>query len=502
MAVMGDDILSMQRAILAPDGTTRLLHWLGRRVRGQAMMLDPAGRPADPDPAGGPADPDRGRSADSGRSGQGDAGIPADVLAAAEGEIRRVVAGEAAAASVSGPSWWVRVVSAGGEAGGPALLVTSGTPLPPDEGPLIAHAAALLGLRWSADHRTRAVFEIREAVMHLLLDGEVTTARKISAVIKPDLPDLVRIMLVEGVAGDRNAIADRCEAVCGGEAWVIRCPVYHSHVIVIAPAREPRYSPGRLIAVLRAAAVEASGTGGVAIGIGDPVDLRDFGAGYQQAYHALAVARLRPDRLARYTASADLATALGAGARQWARQTLAPLLEHEPARAGDLSSAELRATLRSWLTFRANATAQLNLSQGGLAKRLRRVETILGRSLRSFPEQAELDLALQVLQSPGPRPAGPAPDLVGLLASGPAREWAKSLLAPLDENPVLLETVRAYLAAGESSEAAAAELADVGDRQVRRRLHQAEELLGRSLGGNGPSARYDVFLALRIREGA
>jgi diguanylate cyclase with GGDEF domain/PucR-like helix-turn-helix protein len=473
--VRDDDVLSMQRAVVGPGGSARLLHWLSRRVDGPAVLLDPGGVPAQSAP-----------------------GVPGDVLAAAEREIRRVVAGEVAAASVSGPSWWARVVgAAGGTEGGPALLVTSGAPLPPDESPLIAHAAALLGLRWSADQRSGAVAQIREAVLHLLMGGEIGPARQVASVMKPDLPDMVRVVLVEGTAAVRNAIADRCETACGGQAWIVRCPVYDNHVIVISPVQDPADPGEQLLATLRATA-----TGTVAIGVGDPVDLRDTAAGYEQACHALAVARHRPDRLARYTAADDLAAALGHQGQHWARQALAPLLDYKPARALDLNDTELRMTMQSWLTFRHGAARHLKIQPTALAKRLRRLEVILGRDLYSLADQAELHLALQLLHRPGPRVAGTPPQLAELLASGEARDWAKVMLAPLEESPVLLDTVRAYLAEGESSEAAAALISVSGHpvtgRQVRRRLARIEDLLGRSLS-EGPSARYDVLLALRIR---
>jgi diguanylate cyclase with GGDEF domain/PucR-like helix-turn-helix protein len=468
-----EDILSMQRAVLAPDGSSRLLHWLARRVCGPAVLLGPGGIPAHPGPE-----------------------VPTDVLAAAGEDIRRVATGEAAAASVSGPTWWARVVAAG--KGGPALLVTSGAPLPADEGPLITHAAALLGLRWSADQGATAVFQVREVVLHLLMDGKTGLARQVAGAVKRDLPGLVRVVLVEGAAAARNAVADRCETALGGKAWVVRCPVYSRHVIVICPAQDPDDPGEDLLGALRPVAA-----GTAAVGVGDPVELRDTAAGYEQACHALAVARHRPDRLARYTGSGDLAAALGLGAREWACWALGPLLDYEPARAMDLDGAELRMTLRSWLAFRAGAARQLKISPRQLPNRLRRLETILGRDLYSLADQAELHLALQLLHRPGPRLSGPVPQLDALLASGEAREWAKIMLAPLEDNPVLLDTVRAWLAAGESSDAAAAALSSplgqpVSGRQVRRRLQRAEEILGRPLAG-GPSARYDVLLALRIR---
>jgi sugar diacid utilization regulator len=470
--VRDDDIGSMQRAVLRPDGSGALLSWLARRVDGHAVMLSAAGTPLRSFP-----------------------GCPSEVLRDSAADIRRVASGELAAASISGPSWWARVAATAGRRGGPLLLVTSRAPLTPDDGALVAHAAALLELRWSADGREQAVGQLREAVLDLLMTGDagVGPARRIAAAMKPDLAALIRVYLIEGTPADRDTIADRCETLCGGRAWVIRCPVYWHHVIVLSPADDTADMDDEFIPAVRAACADAS------IGAGAAVALRDTAAGYAQAYHALAVARHRADHYAGFTAAGDLAAVLGPGARQWARQALAPLLEHAPARPQDPDSQELCATLRSWLDFRGLAWRQLRVHRNTLAERLDAIGAILGRDLTSLPVQAELHLALQLPHRAGDVGAAPPrAGLDGLLAAHEARQWAKATLAPLDANEVLLHTVRTWLAAGARSEAAAASLG-VSARGVRRRLERAEECLGRSLTG-GPSARYDVLLALRIRD--
>ena len=464
------DIGSMQRAVLRPDGSAALLRWLAQRVDGCAVLLSPSGKPVSFFPE-----------------------CPLDVLRDAAEDVRRVAAGEMAAASISGPSRWVRV-AAGGR-GGPLLLVTSRTPLGPDDGALVAHAAALLDLRWSADDRGRAVREIREAVLHLLMAGEagVGYAKRVAGAVKPDLAALVRVYLAEGTPAARDAIADRCETACGGRAWVIRCPVYRQHVVILSPADDAHEADHGILPAIRAACADAS------IGAGDTVALRDTAAGYAQAYHALAVARHRADRFARFTAAGDLAAVLGPGARQWAHQALSGLVEYSPARPQDPGGQELCATLRSWLDFRGSAWRQLKVHRNTLAERLNRVAAILGRDLSRLPVQAELHLALQLLHRPGDgETADPPPALDVLLAAPEARKWAKMTLAPLREDQVLLDTVRAWLAADARPEGAAAELG-VSTRGVRRRLERAEDRLGRSLTG-GPSARHDVLLALRIHD--
>ncbi len=473
-----DDIVAMHRAVLGSDGSTRLLRWLAGRVDGNAVLLDAVGKPVRSVPC-----------------------CPVGVLNAAAAEIRRVAAGETGAASVAGPTWWARVVSAAGGPNSPALLVTSCTQPGREIAPVITHAAALLGLRWSADQREQADVKIRESVLHLLMNAEVGPARQVAGTMKPDLAETIRVILVEGPAAARGAIANRLEAACGSAAWIVRCPVYRRHVIVLSPVNDPGDDSAEdLMRVLRAAATDV-----LAVGVGDPVELRDTPVGYEQAYHALAVARHLPERCARYTVAGDMATVVPREARLWAREVLAPLLEYEPTRERDLDSAELRMTLQSWLAFREGAASLLKIHPNTLAKRIRRIGSILDRDLSSLDVQAELNLALKVMHRPRPQVAGPPPELEDLLRAPAVREWAKVLLAPLDETPAIVETIRAWLAARESAEAAAGLLGrtsgnPVTGRHVRRRIQRAERLLGRALVA-GPSARYDVLLALRVRDG-
>jgi hypothetical protein len=471
--VRENDLGLMQRAVLRSDGTATLLRWLARRLDARAVLLDPAGEPVQSFPD-----------------------CPSEVLRYAASDIKRVITGEWAAASISGPAWWARLASVGGDSGGSALLVTACSPLTPDDGALLAHAAALLRLRWSADERDKADTHIREAVLHLLMAGQVGAARRVAGVMKPPLADVVRVYLVEGSLAARNAIAGLCGAACGGRAWIVRCPVYRRHVIILSPADDRPDPDDRIFGSLRSA-VRVN----VAIGAGEAVSLRDTATGYEQAYHALAVARHRPDRCARFTAASDLAAILGDAARPWAQRVLSPLLDYEPPRPQDPDSSELRATLRSWLDFHAAAWRQLKIHRNTLLERIRRVETILGRDLSRLPVQAELHLALRLANRPGGGDATTAgPGLDELLGGAAAGQWAEMMLAPLtgEAGQPLLDTVRAWLAADTRPEATAAMLG-LSARGAHRRLTRAEERLGRSLLG-GPSARYDLLLALRIRD--
>jgi sugar diacid utilization regulator len=476
-AVNNDDLGSMQRAVLSPDGISSLLRWLARRFDGHAALVGTDGKPARMSPA-----------------------FPDGILKEAYGDIRRVTAGDLDSASIDGKSWWARVtsVAAAGETGGsPALIVASGTPLSADDGTLVAHAAALAGLRHSADERGRAITHLRESVLHLLMASKIAAATQVAQAMKPALAAVIRVYIVEGPPGARNALADRCQKAVGGTAWVVRCPVYRRHVIILAPADDSGQD-GNLMDTLRSAA----GWGDAAIGAGGTASLADTASAYEQAYHALAVARHRHDRFSSYTSAGDLEAVLPPAAGHWARRELAPLLEYMPTRQNDPDSDDLQATLRSWLDFRGAAWRQLKINRTTLDRRLKHIEDILGRGLQSsLAAQAEIRLALQLLHRPGSTAGGAVPELPELLAAPAALEWAQMTLAPLDHDQVLRDTVRAWLAAGASTELAAASMQNISsDRGVRRRLRRAEVRLGKSLLG-GPSYRHDLLMAFRILEG-
>jgi hypothetical protein len=473
-----EDLRSMQRAALGADGTLALLRWLARRVDGHAVLLDAHGNPVMAVP-----------------------GHPDDLLHDAAADITRVVRGRSAAASVETPSWWARMVGFGGDHSGPALLVSARTPLGAQEATLIADAAVLLQLRLDADSarkKSRALHQadphIREAVLHLLMSGQVSGARRVANVLKPPLANVVRVYLVEGPAEDRNDLADKCDAACGGGAWIVRCPVYRRHVIILSPVPGTANQDDNAAAALRA-------TGpGIAVGAGEAVPLADVATGYEQAFHALALARHSKERFSRFNARTNLEALLRPmGGALWARKALSALLEYTPARPQDPDQLELLATLRSWLDFHAGAARQLTIHRNTLLGRIHHIESILGMDLTKLQVQAEIHLALRLLDPLGRAKAGgSAPELDDMLAAPATRGWAKVLLSPLEMNQQRLGTVRAWVAADARAKSAAAALG-VQEKCVRSRLVRAERDISRSLTAE-PSARYDLTLALRIRD--
>ncbi len=85
--------------------------------------------------------------------------------------------------------------------------------------------------------------------------------------------------------------------------------------------------------------------------------------------------------------------------------------------------------------------------------------------------------------------------VVGLLGRDVAEAFATTFLAPLEDDPVLLETLDAFLREHGSRGETAARLG-VHRNTVRNRVAQIEERLGRPL--DDPQVRVDAWVALKI----
>ncbi|MFB9907937.1 helix-turn-helix domain-containing protein [Allokutzneria oryzae] len=472
-----NDLRSMQREAVRPEGLRHLLRWLVRRLDAFVVLLDHAGTPLLAFPR-----------------------TPTALLDAAADGIARVADGRSHSAKVDTAEHMSHALLID-ERPGPILFVARQGTLDPLAGSLVADAARLLQLRWRlerAEERRREV-ELaetlaREAVLHLLMVGDLGAARRVAGALRPDLADLVRVYVVECALDARAEMAARCDEACLGRAWVVHCPVYTRHLIVLAPVDDPDAVDDSIELALRATV-----RGDIRVGAGDVVPLGDVAAGYEQAFHALAVARNGPEPFVRFRGRAELATVIGPAGRAWARRTLAPLVGFIPERPQDPDGRELTATLRAWLDFHGGAARQMKIHRNTLAARVRRAAAVLGRDLDRIETRAELHLALRLLV---PADLSGAAGLTELLAAPAVRRWAEELLAPLlsDDARGLLTTVRAWLAADARPEAAAGALG-VSVTATRKRLVRVEQLLGRSLL-SGPSARYDLVLALRIHDRA
>ncbi|MGP3683910.1 helix-turn-helix domain-containing protein [Streptomyces sp. IBSNAI002] len=467
-----DDVLKVHR-LAHTGGSAALLEWLAARLGGWAGVVD----------------------AEQGRG-------PEPVLrAAAEMNVRGV-----RSAVLHGARAATLLFALDG---GRALAAVLDRPHDPQAPALLADAAVPLALVLRAEEAERrearaalAEERAREAVLHLLMNGRLSSAHQVAEALGPSLPEPMRMYVVECRTGRRGEVARRCAELTGGRAWIVRCPVYVRHLIVLVPAAlaSARDDHDPLAGALAEVAPDC------VVGVSGEAGLRGAPAAYTQAFHALAVARGRAGRHARFGPGPELALAAHGAGAGWAEALLAPLHGYEPRRPQDPGGQELRATAHAWLNFSSHATRLLKIHRNTLAARLRLVETLLGLDLARLGDQAALSLALRL--TPGGRTGESAaeavraaPDLDGLLGDPRLTAWARAHLGPLtgpDAPSGARATVRTWLAHDARLVPAAAALG-VSVPGARKRLTRIEALLERSLL-QSPSARYDLWLAHRAEE--
>ncbi|MFH9114773.1 PucR family transcriptional regulator [Streptomyces globisporus] len=399
-----------------------------------------------------------------------------------------------------------------GDLGAPVLAVVTPRPVAAGLATLLADVVLPLSLCLQAEtlERQRRRVDLadsrgREAVLHLLMTGQLSIAQQVAGALRPRLPDPVRVCVVECSGGGRDEVARVCADADGGRSWIVRCPVYARHLILVMPAEAETPEPG----AVPPDETVAARVGDCVVGVSEPVPLADTATGYRQAFHALAAARELPTRHARFGVSPDSALVVGPAGHRWADELLNPLLTHVPRRAQDPGSQELLATAASWLAFSSHATEHLKVHRNTLAARLRLIGELLGLDLHRLADQAALDLALRVRSTPAPA-CTPEPAQSGSPASGtseaaggldailvrPAvRDWADQQLAPVLGAE---ETLRTWVRCEGRIGPAAAELG-ISVPGARKRLTRLETVLQRSLL-RPPSARYDLWLALRSRD--
>ncbi|MEY9838236.1 helix-turn-helix domain-containing protein [Streptacidiphilus sp. EB103A] len=385
----------------------------------------------------------------------------------------------------------------------PFLVAVTSRPTAPELPVLLADATSVLSLTWPAEHTRQqqrrlriADAQNREAVLHLLMNGQTSVARQVAGALRPALPATARMYVIEGPPGVRARMVEELAQVAEG-AWIVPCPVYADHILMLAPADgAPTWVwPPELEAACW-------------IGVSNALPLRDTATGYAQAFHALAAARDRCDRRSSFAADPDLALTIGPAAVAWAEDFLAPIRAHRARRPQDPDSTELLATAASWLSFHSHATAHLKIHRNTLSGRLTCIQELLGLDLRRLADQAALALALRATATEIPPPpehdatgAGSAPSLDELLVLPRVVAWARRQLRPVSAPDVpasIAETLTTWLRLDARIGPTAAALS-VSVSAVRKRLTRSEALLERSLL-RSPSAVHDLWLARRAIE--
>jgi hypothetical protein len=482
-AVRGDDIVALAQLSTAPDAVNAMLGWLARRTNGTAALLDADGGTL---------------SAPAKRSTPHPQILAA--AAAVVGDMHR--RGRPSAVLRTEPDTInVVCVGTGDEPEQSPYLVVTGRP-EHQYGVLLADAARILGLCWrlaQAEQTRRrvatAMAQSREAVLHLLMIGSLAAAQRIAATLGPRLPNQARVYVVECPAGRRLEIADQIRRFARGRAWIVPCPVRPHHLIALVPPRRGHGARPRLDTLIAEHVPDAR------VGASQVMPLRETALGYEQAIHALAVARGIPSRYARFDRRTDLTPFLDGRGPVWAAEFLTPCLTYVPARRADPGAEELLATLNSWLTFDGGASRHLKIHRNTLSARLRLLEDMLGLDLTRVADQSAAWLALRLYTARQGSTTRVGPDdsstLDSLLATPAASVWARSQLLPLDRigSAVEVETVRAWLRADARLPATALAL-NISAPAARKRLAKIEQALGRSLL-HAPSAKHQLWLAMR-----
>lgn len=478
-----DDVLGMQRAA-RKGGTGPVLHWLAGRTGATVFLTNSAGAPAHP-PQAPLRDAERGLALRGARE-------------LAERRLGSV------AIDQDGLTCIVLPLDGSQGAAAPLLAAVVPHPVPPELPLLLADATSVLSLTWLAEHTRRkqrrlriAEAGTREAVMHLLLNGHTSVARQIAAALRPALPAMVRVYVIEGPPRIRGQLVGELTDATE-DAWIVPCPVYADHLFMLAPGDR---TPARVWPPELAAACW--------IGESTAVPLRETATGYAQAFHALAAARGRPERQASFAANPDLALTIGPAAAAWAEAFISPIRNHRARRAQDPDSAELLATAASWLSFHSRATAHLNIHRNTLSARLTCIQELLGSDLHRLANQAALALALRAIAAEVPPPpeddAARAretlPTLDELLSLPRVGQWAQQQVRPVTAPGVpacIAETLTTWLRLDAHIGPTATALS-ISASAVRKRLARSEALLERSLL-RSPSAIHDQWLALRALE--
>lgn len=413
--------------------------------------------------------------------------------------IARVRRGSVGAASVCQDGYFIQLLGAGSTPPRPVLAVARTAPYSPRMSVLLGHTATALAVQerlTRADAMDRQLGEAlrlsRLAIFQQLMSGDVQAAQRSAEPLMPGFLDTdhVQIYLLDCPDHERSAALRACEQALQDCALIVQCPVYDTHLIIVAPTGADR---GNDLVRDRLHHIVAA-TSRHFLGESRPVRLGRLPDGYQSATQALAVARYLPGHSASHNGERQLAYLVDDRAPLWAREVLKPL---DP--LADDDRRELTATLRHALQFGHSGAARLlGVNRKTVATRCRRAAQLLGSDLEDLQVRAVLHFALEVAQRPAQGWGLVAPPaLTAVLAAPAAHAWARDLIAPLhkDGRP-LLTSLRAWVT-GNAHVGACSEALGLHPNTIRNHLSACEQLLGRKLVSNTGGA-YDLVMALEI----
>ena len=263
------------------------------------------------------------------------------------------------------------------------LAVGSSSPLSPTDQAVVNLAVSLLSLALArAEGRSAAERAVRAMALRLLLDGEHARVPAEglgwTALSRRDVRVVVAVAAPDSAAAAEEWVAEHCP---GAAVAADVLPDDPGLVVALAPAeaRLPAPDPGGPV---------------VRAGVGEVARVADPEGPLRSLRTArLALAAAAPGQVVRHDdlGSAGLEGLLDpAAADAWAASLLRPLAD--PGERADLAG-----TLQAWLAHHGQvdaAAADLGVHRHTVRHRLRRAETLLGRSLDDPGVRAELWLAL------------------------------------------------------------------------------------------------------------
>lgn len=463
-----------------------LIDWLGRQLGAEIALVDRAGEVE-----------------------VATARLATDVLSGLQPVLTQLSNGQLAAVASQRDGFHVWCEALGRHVPRPVLVVGSLLPVKREALALASHVGALIDVLRQARQADNLALRyqqvasrLRLAVFMALMAGEPTLARRMTAGALPPLLDAerLRIHLLRCPPADRGRLIAAYEDASGyhGRGLMVRCPVYDHHLICLLPVEHDNDNVGGDLAATLRALVRDDPR--YALGIGASVPLPATARAYDQARHALAVARHTPERIAHYHDQPPLAALLPRQqALAWAQAFLEPI-STAPRLTLDITSLALNFP-------RAGVARLLDISRNTVTTHLRRVQDALGLNLQDPRSRAELALALAVNDLPPPdgnaaAEHAPAPSVDSLLSTEAAITWAHAFLQPLQPGTdrAVHRTLRAWIQADTDAQRTAHNLG-ISRTTVRAHLRAAERLLKRSLQTPGPGI-HEVVHALRIADRA
>lgn len=362
--------LDAQRAIslaaLRPDGLGATVAELAKQLGTWVGLFDAAGALTQRHPAGGVDDDVR------------------DLLTEEVGIILRRGVRAGSTLEVDGRRFTLQTLGRGGHLRG--AIVIAGAELDLEGRGVVTSVIAMAGLALEQNVGLgRARGALRAGLIHSLLTGDPTLARRVSRELWGALPAAPLVVAVAEVASERaDAAVDWLEL----SVTEHRGTLFHGRgpdgLVVVASASEagPDGLVGRFAQLFDAT-----------VGLSRPAAYTAFADAHAQAVTALR--RASPATTASFgdvAAQGVLGQLDTVEARALAAARLAPLRDHDRAHGTQLVS-----SVRTWLEHDARIDAAadaLGIHRHTMRARVAQAQTLLGLDLGSFPARAELWAAL------------------------------------------------------------------------------------------------------------